>query len=324
MPSAATLSRLGVTDNTTDGSFAQDNELFLEIFSGEVLTAFSEKNVFLDKHMQRTIESGKSAQFPATWKTDAKYHTPGQATHENASQMAHNARTILVDDLLYDNLIIYEMDELRNHYDVRREYSRQLGAALSRGFDKRISQMLVKAARASATVSGGSGGSVLNKGGTVATDGSVLAGAVFEAAQTMDEKDIPDEDRYFAVRPAQYYLLVQNKDTINKDWGGQGSYSDGSIIRIADLEIVKTNNLPNSVISSETGENNDYSGDFSTTVGCAWHRSAAGTVKLKDLTTQMTGEDFRIMYQADMLLAKYAMGHGILRPESSVEVSSAT
>lgn len=327
MATEATLSRLGVTDNTSDGSFAQDNDLFLEVFSGEVLTAFAEKNVFMDKHMVRTIQSGKSAQFPATWKVNAKYHTPGEATHENAEQMKHNARTINIDDLLYSNLIIYNLDELKNHYDIRAEYSKQIGAALARQFDEKVARMIVLAARASATVNGGFGGSVLQKGATVATDGSVLAGALFDAAEAMDEKDIPDDERFASVKPAQYYLLVQNKDTINKDWGGQGSYSDGKIIRIADIEIVKSNNLPSTNVASATaGENNDYTGDFTDTVAAVWHRSCAATLKLKDLTTQMTDPDgdFNAMFQGDMLLAKYAMGHGILRPESSVEISKAT
>lgn len=36
-------------------------ELFLKVFSGEVLTAFNQKQVMMDKHFVRTIESGKSA-----------------------------------------------------------------------------------------------------------------------------------------------------------------------------------------------------------------------------------------------------------------------
>jgi len=39
------------------------NALFLKIFGGEVMTAFEESNVFLDKTMVRSIANGKSAQF---------------------------------------------------------------------------------------------------------------------------------------------------------------------------------------------------------------------------------------------------------------------
>jgi hypothetical protein len=50
------------------------------------------------------------------------------------------------------------------------------------------------------------------------------------------------------------------------------------------------------------------------------HRSAVGTVKLIDLAVEM-GWDMR--RQGTLLLAKYALGHGILRPESAVEVVTA-
>lgn len=35
--------------------------LFLKVFSGEVLTAFNNKQVMMDKHFVRTISQGKSA-----------------------------------------------------------------------------------------------------------------------------------------------------------------------------------------------------------------------------------------------------------------------
>jgi hypothetical protein len=54
--SNATASRLGAINGGSD-----KDALFLKVFAGEVLTAFSEKNVLMDKHMVRTISSGKSA-----------------------------------------------------------------------------------------------------------------------------------------------------------------------------------------------------------------------------------------------------------------------
>ncbi|WWT41604.1 hypothetical protein [Klebsiella phage 175019] len=49
-------------------------------------------------------------------------------------------------------------------------------------------------------------------------------------------------------------------------------------------------------------------------VGLFQHRSAVGTVKLKDLALERAR---RAEYQADQIIAKYAMGHGGLRPESA-------
>jgi len=319
---AQTISRLGVTDASTDGSWEQDNNLFLEQFSGEVLTAFDETNVFRDLHLVRTISQGKSASFPATWKASASYHTPGNAVIGSQS-IKHNERVIKIDDLLLADVFIYDLDEAKNHYDVRSIYSRELGAALAREFDKKVAQVLTLAARASATISGGDGGSQLTNA-NFKTSGDVLAGGIFDAAQKLDEKDVPENDRYVAVKPAQYYLLAQTTKILNRDWGGQGAYADGDVLKVAGVSIVKSNNVPDSDLSgtSETGENNDYYGNFSNTAAVVWNRMAAGTVKLMDLTTQMSGEDFNIMYQGTLMVAKYALGHGILRPECAVELAT--
>lgn len=48
------------------GQHASDNtNLFLKVFGGEVLTAFQERILTLDKHNVRSIASGKSAQLEA-------------------------------------------------------------------------------------------------------------------------------------------------------------------------------------------------------------------------------------------------------------------
>ena len=67
----ATVSRLGLK-NATGTNF---DELFLKVFSGEVLTAFGQNNIFDDKlHTVRSIASGKSASFPTLGTDTAAYH----------------------------------------------------------------------------------------------------------------------------------------------------------------------------------------------------------------------------------------------------------
>lgn len=56
-----TPSRLGQI-NAAGGSLTADTALFLKVFSGEILEAFKEVNVAMDRSMVRTISSGKSAQ----------------------------------------------------------------------------------------------------------------------------------------------------------------------------------------------------------------------------------------------------------------------
>jgi len=315
----ATPSRLGAANGAV-ANFAQKNALFLKVFAGEVLTAFDETNVMKDLHVSRTISSGKSAQFPVTGKANAAYHTVGTPLL-GTQNIKHNEIVVNIDDVLIADTFIANIDEAKTHYDVRAEYSRLLGMALAKQFDVRCLQLGVLAARGSATVTGGNGGTAITDS-DAATNGASLAASIFEAAQAMDEKDVPENDRVAIVKPAQYYKLVQTTDVINRDFGGAGVYADGTVLRVAGIQIVKSNNVPSTNVSAVTGENNTYHGNFSTTVALVMQKSAIGTVKLMDLAVERTSGDFEIMYQGTLMAAKYAMGHGILRPECAVEIKS--
>lgn len=305
----ATPSRIG----QINGAGAVD-ALFLKVFSGEVLTAFHRTNVFLDKTMVRTISSGKSAQFPATGTTVAAYHTPG--TEITGNSVNHAERVITIDDLLVASAFLSNIDEAMNHYDVRGIYSDEVGKVLAETMDANIAKVGVLAARATATVTGGNGGTALTNA-NYGTDSTTLASGLFTAAQTLDEKNVPDADRYAYFRPAQYYLLAQNTTVINQWYGGQGAISDGTVLKVGGLQIVKTNALPNTNVA--TGPT-AYQGNFSTTVGLVMNKGAVGTVKLLDLATE---SDYDIRRQGTLLVAKYAVGHGIIRPEAAVELKTA-
>ena len=59
-----TASRLGLVNAAGGGTWAGDNALFLQVWAGEVLTAFRKATIFEPLHTVRTIASGKSASFP--------------------------------------------------------------------------------------------------------------------------------------------------------------------------------------------------------------------------------------------------------------------
>lgn len=313
-----TLSRPGQINNTGD-----IDATFLKIFSGEVLTAFEETNVMKELHRMRTIDHGKSAAFPVMGKASARYHVTGTAIL-GSNKIAANERTINIDDLLIADVAIDDLEDAKNHYDVRQEYSLQLGRALAKTFDEKTMRVALLAARSAGIIDDEPGGTVL-KNVAFATDGEKLADGIFKCAQVWDEKDIVDWDRTIIVKPAQYYLLAQTTKILNRDWGGAGVYSEGKVLKVAGVQIIKSNHIPSANITAATsGEKNTYFGDFTNTVALALQKEAIGTVKLRDLSVQQSGHDFNVMYQATLMLAKYAMGHGILRPGCAIELSKAT
>lgn len=303
-----------------NGAGATD-ALFLKVWSGEVLTAFETATVVLDKHYVRTIASGKSAAFPATWKVGSSYHTPGTEIVGQTSNV--NERNIAIDDLLIAPVFIPNIDEAKNHFDYRSIYSAECGIALGLNWDRNVLQVGLLAARASATVTGAFGGTSLTSTGTLyRTSATDLVAGITAAAQAMDEKDVPEAQRRFTyVRPAQYYLLASTPSTllVNRDYvASNGDLSKAQLGEVAGTKLVKTNQLPNTNVNTGPSA---YQGDFSKTAFLTMTEAAVGTVKLLDLSSEMA---YDIRRQGTLMVSKYAIGHGILRPECSVEGKTTT
>lgn len=306
--SNATVSRVGQI-NTAGDALA----LFLKQFSGETLVAFEQATVALPRSTVRTIQNGKSAQFPAFGRTVAAYHTPGAEIV--GKQIAQAEQVISIDGLLISDVFIANIDEAMSHYDVRSVYSGECGAALGMQMDKNILQVGLQAARAAAPVTGMPGGGSATDA-AFKTDSSKLAAGLFAAAQNFDEKSVPEAGRNCFLKPAQYYLLAQNTNAINTLFGGQGAYADGTIVRIAGVELVKSLNLPTTNVVDPLGK---YSVDGTNTAALVMHQTAVGTVKLLDLATESA---YDIRRQGTLIVAKYAVGHGILRPEAAFELKT--
>jgi len=339
-----TPSRLGA-DLDVKSTWAEQNALFLKVFANEVLTTFEEANVMKELHTIRTISSGKTAQFPVIGTATAKYHTPGEDVFEEGGTsptynqiIKHTEKTIHIDDVLLAATSIANIDELKNHYEVRSVYAAELGRALAKRFDLATMKTLAAAADSAANISG-----ITPAGTTV--DASVTLGEAYTAtaaqivklfgaiAQKFDENDIPKEGRFVLLPPAEFYALL-GADTvaINRDFGPGGNVASASLPSIHGLSIVVSNHLEDLRGNAEAaldqdddnaandvfgGSGTGYNGDLSTLKFLAGHPSAIGTVKLLDLAVE---SEYSMQKQATLMLAKYAMGHGVLRPEAAMRI----
>jgi hypothetical protein len=335
---------------------ANDNrKLFLDIFAGEVLTEFHNKNIMMDKHRVRTISSGKSASFPMIGTAGAKYHTPGELIQ--ADQIAHSERKVTVDDLLISPIFIPNIQEAMRHYEVRSTYSSECAYALAAVADRNILRTALKSAFITNATQAAAAGLVPVTGETFTTNvalgaaddenkGDKIVASVFAAVEQMQTKNVTGEMALF-LRPAQYYALFNTTDTsklfyMNKDVGGAGSYATAQIPMIAGVPVYLTNNLPSSDQQQTTvagatvnnlsdgdpspladtavgsGRDGAYAGDYSDVVGLLMNKDAVATVKLMDLGLE---SEYQIDRQGTLMVAKYAMGHNILRPAGAIAIT---
>ena len=295
-------------------------KLFRDKFIPYFLTQFDEERVVAKNVYNKTITSGKSASFPVFSKLGAKYFQIGDRAVGN-QKLGKNEVTIFVDPLLVSDVVLYDIDEKMSETKDREIIATEMARALANTEDKQLLQVGVLASRANANIVNGNAGSVI-KTKNIDTDAALLAAGIYAAGVKLDEKNVPAKGRMCYVRPLQYSLLCQYENIADKNIGG-GDYAKGTTGLLDDIQIIKTNHLPKTNILEESDgakPNNIYYGDFSGTVALIMTPAAIGTVTLHNVITELS---WNPEYFHHLFTARVSQGHGILRPECAVELSSA-
>jgi hypothetical protein len=321
----ATVTFIGA-DNGVTTALADERALFLKMFAGEILTAFPEYTIFIDKHRVKPIENGKSAQFPLIGRMPAaEYHTPGAEILGQEAPLGEVE--ISVDRLLISHLFVDNLDQKLAHFEARGEIAKNMSRRLSQTYDNHVARNLILAANTTATIAADS-----TMGGTVITDTDLVSATaqtkldawvenLFAARKTFDDKWVNDGTIWCAMLPEDYYFLVQNAMSsgyalIDQRIDGAGSLSKGKITELAGVQLISFPGLP----TSNYGAEDFHNVDCSNTAAIVWTRSAVGTVKAFDIGVET---EYQISRQGTLVVAKYAMGHGVLQAECAIQFKSA-
>jgi hypothetical protein len=304
--------------------YADKLELFLKNSAVETIAAFLRTCATLNRFMTRTIESGKSAAFPVMGRAGATYLAPGDSLDAQIQNIAGTEKTILIDGLLTAAAMITDLDDAMTHWDVGSEYSKQLGEALAIASDGAILAELAKMAVAgTANLAELGTPAIIDKSVAIGTSltsatlGQYYLDMLLEMQYNLDSNYVPQTERTAFVKPDVTAALVNAKVVINSDYGGNSSITEGRPFRVAGFDLITCPHL--TIGGADNAKTLQGGGHIfpaaytAKTKIIAAHRSAAGTLKLKDLGIEHAR---RTEYQADMIVAKYMMGHGGLRPEA--------
>ena len=309
--------------------------LFLKVFGGEVLTAFTRTSVTMDKHLVRSIQSGKSAQFPVLGRTKAAYLQPGENLDDKRKDMKQTEKVINIDGLLTADVLIYDIEDAMNHYDVRSEYTAQLGESLAMAADGAVLAEMAKLcnlpADSNENIAGLGAASVLEVGKEAALSDQVKLGQAIIAQLTLARAKltsnyVPAADRTFYTKPEHYSAILAALMPNAANYAALIDPETGHIRNVMGFTVVEVPHLTaggagddrkDDPANQKHGFPATATGDtkvaLNNVVGLFNHRSAVGTVKLKDMALERAR---RANFQADQIIAKYAMGHGGLRPEA--------
>lgn len=324
----AALLETGISNPGNNLSAGERDDLFMKVFSGEVLTAFARNTVMMSRHQVRTIDHGKSASFAVMGRTRAKYLAPGNSLDDQRKKFEHTEKVIAIDGLLTADCLITDIDDAMNHYDVRVEYSRQLGEALAQSADCAIINELANMAAKDATVKenipdNGTGADKVKGTGKAfefatglelsqsAEYGNKIIEGLLAARAAFTKNYVPMGDRYCLLTPEGYSALIKALMPDSANYQALFDPNSGKLQTICGFEVIEVPHLLNDGVDGKHPLSEKYT--VAGLQGIVFHRSAVGTVKLKDLAMERAR---RAEYQADQIIAKYAMGHGGLRPEA--------
>lgn len=294
----------------------------LEVYYGQVLTAFERKNVFLDLVTVKTIQSGSSASVPVIGQgaeSDVNTHVPG--TDLTMASIPVKERVINIDALEYFALAVDKFEEKILHFETRGELAKQAGEALSVKIDKKVATTILLASQTSGTI----GGSVvqadgtevnndaIHSGATPKAKGNALIEAVFTLSAEMEKKDVTGE-KVLVVSPTEYSYLSQS-DGVNKDitYGNNGGIDKGTIMEVAGIKILKSNHLPTAPV--------DVAGTNKYLKGLLFTSECVGVVKMMDLTSET---NYLPLQLATLLTTYYSYGMGVLKPGCAGAITGGT
>lgn len=318
----------GVTNYQQQGAKQNTGDqlaLFLKVFSGEVLTAFTRASKVMNNHMIKTIDSGKSTSFPVMGRGKAHYLPAGSNLDDLREAIPHNEVVINIDGLLTSDVLITDIFEAMNHYDVRGEYAKQLGEALAIAADGATVAEIAKLVKANTeNITGLGKGIVVEKtitggAGINYETGKVVIDGLLEMKAKWTTQYVPEEERFAYITPEVESAIITSKDAINRDYGAVASIVDGNIDKLCGFKIIavphlKAGGADKTGMLGTAPEGHEFPTDYAGALAVCAHRTAVATVKLKDLQLEHAR---RPELQADMIIAKNAVGHGGLRPEAS-------
>lgn len=313
-------------DAGTAAAGADRLALFLKVFAGEVLTAFSRSSVAMNNHIVRTITSGKSATFPVMGRAVAKYLAAGDSLDAQRSEIKHTEQVVNIDGLLTADVLIFDLDDAMNHYDVKAEYTKQLGEALAIAADGAIFAEIATMANSDESITG-LGKPVVETMKTttaatvisdLATSGKEILDFLAAARGQFTKNYVPASDRYFYCTPDVYSAVVAALLPTVANYAALLDEQSGMLKPVCGFTIIE---VPHLLSGGGDGKHAFPSAAATSgapvtkavVAGLFAHRSAVGTVKLKDLNIERAR---RPELQSDEIIAKYAMGHKGLRPEA--------
>lgn len=332
----------------TTGGVAGVNKLWLPLWSGEVINAYDQYNIFENLVTAKTLSGGFSWEFPVTGTVDLK--ASWNAGEELVAGNTSDSTTFKVNLDPRPMAAHFETDNvdlLITQWDYRSELARQAGLTLANTRDKQLISALIAASVVAPLANDPRGLGVANFPAPAVVDTSTSAVGVAVSGCTeavalailqkiedycvfMQENDYPVQNVYCAVPPKVFQVIralgiprattaFGNTPifTTAGEYGNVGAPISMGMNMMSDgldymgVKIVKTNHIPKSQLSIGAAKYNLDCSEFNI-FGMIFQPEAVASLSLMGMKVD-TVQDVRRNTQ--FTVASMQKGTGILRPE---------
>jgi hypothetical protein len=231
-------------------------------------------------------------------------------------------RTLTIDTVCGARATLPLLESFQTSYDARKEIGMEHGKKIAKFYDQSFFIQAIKAALFTESTykgSGAAGKPAGHFGGsqqTLAASGDALDPAKLYAAIAnlfvkMEEKDVDPrtDDVMIALRPAEFYTLLQNEQLIDGTYKtSEGTSIQAHMLKAYGVPVVQSNNFPaGQTISghmlSNVNNANAYDGDFSKVVVAAFSPRALLAGETIPLTTDVFWDKLTKQWFVDAHLA---------------------
>lgn len=350
MADSLTAANLPYRDNVdvaTSGGAAGTNKLWLPLWSGEVINAYDQYNMFESMVTTKTIAGGFSYEFPVTGTVNLKASwSAGEELLGGANSESKTFKVNLDARPMAAHFETDNIDLLITQWDYRSELARQSGLTLANTRDKQIAVALTAAcalapiASDPRNISGAfqdpwrvaTAADVLPSAATETTCLSLLEG-IEDYLVKCQENDIPVGNVYCVVTPKVFQVIralgiprATNAFGNNPLFTGGVAYGGaganpavgmnmmGDTLEYMGVKIVKSNHLPKDNLGSAAIGASKYNlnADGLKLHGVIFQTEAVAGLSLQGMKVD-TVQDVRRNTQ--FTVASMLKGTGVIRPE---------
>ena len=296
------------------------NALHLEEFTGVVEATIARKSALKGMIPIRPVRGTSVLTNFAVGESTLQKATPGAPIDGTGTDFAK--RTLTVDTVVLARAVLPLLETFQTSYDSRKEIGTEHGKKIAKFTDQSFFIQAIKAALLadSAYRGAGAAGKPLGHFGgsqqTLAAAGDSLDPAKLYAAVAnlfvkMEDKDVDPrtDDVMIALRPAEFYTLLQNEQLIDGTYKtSEGTSIQAHLLKAYGVPVMASTNFPGGQVIaghllSNAANSNAYDGDFSKVVATAFSPRALMAGETIPLTTDVFWDKISKQWFVDAHLA---------------------